>query len=207
MTGKFITFEGGEGCGKSSQAKLLSKKLAGASIPAVLTHEPGGTPLGEKITRILKWDQKQYLSPLTETILFNASRSHLVEEVIAPALQANKIVICDRFTDSTIVYQGYAGGLDVSKVKAINNMASGGLVPDLTILLDLPAETGLARKARNKPDRFENKEIIYHSKIRDGFLKLAAGDSQRWFVIDGLKPKSEIARLIWEKISTLTLSG
>ena len=192
---------------KVPRLNFCSKKLTEQSIPAILTHEPGGTLLGEKITRILKWDQKQHLSPLTETILFNASRSHFVEEVIAPALQANKIVICDRFTDSTIVYQGYAGGLYVSKVKAINTLASGGLVPDLTILLDLPAETGLARKARNKPDRFENKEIIYHSKIRDGFLKLAAGDSQRWFVIDGLKPKSEIARVIWEKISTLILPG
>ena len=144
--GFFITFEGGEGCGKSSQSRLLYRRLQKLAVPALLTHEPGVTDLGKKITRLLKWSQDIDISPLAELLLFNASRAQLVKEVIRPALEKGVIVICDRFADSTTAYQGYGRGLDLDTVKAVNRMATQGLVPDLTILLDMPVEGGLARK-------------------------------------------------------------
>ena len=141
----FITFEGGEGCGKSVQARVLYIRLSQLVIPAVLTHEPGGTPLGKKLARWLKWTEDMGISPLAELLLFNTSRTQLVDEVIRPNLEWGKVVICDRYADSTTAYQSYGRGLDLEMVKAINNAATQGLKPDLIILLDIPAEEGLAR--------------------------------------------------------------
>jgi dTMP kinase len=202
----FITFEGGEGCGKSLQARVLYGKLSKLAIPALLTHEPGGTPFGNKICRWLKWAQDRDISPLTELLLFNSSRSQLVKEIIYPGLKYGKIIICDRYTDSTVAYQSYGRGLDLNIVMAINNVATQGVNPDLTILLDIPAEQGLARKVNRKFDCFEKENIAFHHKVRKGYLDLAAKDPERWLVIDAAQSKEKIARIIWKRVGQL-LSG
>jgi len=202
----FITFEGGEGCGKSVQAKALYQRLSKLAIPVVLTHEPGGTPLGDKISRWLKWTQGTDIPPLTELLLFNASRAQLVTEVIKPSLGSGQIVICDRFADSTTIYQGYGRGLELDMVKAINNAATQGIKPRLTLLLDIPAEAGLARKQTKRQDRFEKEEVTFHEKVRQGYLKLAADEPERWLVIDATQSKEQIADIIWQKVRQL-LSG
>ena len=203
----FITFEGGEGCGKSVQAKALYRRLAQLAIPALLTHEPGGTSLGKKLSRWLKWTDSLDISPLTELLLFNASRAQLVTKVIRPNLESGKIVICDRYADSTTAYQGYGRGLDLEMVKAINDTATQGLKPDLTILLDMPVEAGLARKRGKKQDRFEQEEIAFHQRVREGYLKLAANEPQRWLVIDATQSKGKIAQIIWQRVSQLLSHG
>jgi dTMP kinase len=142
----FITFEGGEGSGKSVQARALLRRLSRLNIPAVLTHEPGGTSFGKKLGHWLKWSQGTDVSPLIELLLFNASRAQLVTEVIKPSLDKGKVVISDRYADSTTVYQGYGRGLGMEMVRTANQAATQGLKPDLTILLDISAEDGLARK-------------------------------------------------------------
>jgi dTMP kinase len=199
----FITFEGGEGCGKSVQARILYDKLIKADIPAVLTYEPGGTPLGDKINHWLKWNEGLDISPLTELLLFNASRSQLVDAVIKPALKKGKVVICDRFADSTTVYQGYGRGIELGVAKAVNNTATHGIKPELTILLDLPAEEGLTRKSYTEQDRFEKEDIAFHKRICRGYLKLAAEEPERWLVIDARQSKAKIADIIWHKVSPL----
>jgi len=199
----FITFEGGEGCGKSVQAKALYRRLSQSAIPARLTHEPGGTPCGNKIGRWLKWAKNTDISPLTELLLFNASRAQLVSEVIRPNLKNGMVVICDRYADSTTAYQSYGRGLDLEMVKAINNTATQGLKPDLTVLLDIPVEEGLARKRVKKQDRFEQEDIAFHQRVREGYLKLAANDPQRWVVVDASQSKAKIREIIWQRVSQL----
>jgi len=198
----FITFEGGEGCGKSSQARALYRRLSRLAIPVVLTHEPGGTPLGQKIGRWLKWERAD-ISPLTELLLFNASRAQLVAKVIQPNLKSGKTVICDRYADSTTAYQSYGRGLDLEIVKAINNAAIQGLEPDLTVLLDIPAESGLARKRARKQDRFEREDTAFHQRVRNGYLKIAANDPKRWLVVDASQSKRKIEQIIWQRVNQL----
>ncbi len=198
----FITFEGGEGSGKSFQSNVLLKLFTRDEIPAIQTREPGGTPLGEELTKCLKW-QTSPISPLAELLLFNASRSHLVETVINPALKEGKVVICDRFTDSTVVYQGYGRQLDMETIEKINALATGGLKPDLTILMDILPGIGLARKRGQKRDRFEKESLTFHNRIRRGYLELAAKEPDRWLVIDAGKSKQDIAREIWLKVREL----
>jgi len=202
----FITFEGGEGSGKSVQAKALYRRLSQLAIPVVLTHEPGGTSFGMKIGRWLKWTEGTNISPLTELLLFNASRAQLVTKVIQPNLESEKVVICDRYADSTTAYQGYGRGLDLEMVKATNNAATQGLKPDLTVLLDISAEEGLARKRAEKQDRFEQEDIAFHQRVREGYVKLAANDPQRWLVIDASQSKRKIAEIIWQRVSQLLSS-
>jgi dTMP kinase len=199
----FITFEGGEGSGKSVQAKALYQRLLKSAIPAILTHEPGGTPFGKKLGHWLKWTQSTDISPLVELLLFNASRAQLVTEVIKPGLDAGKVVISDRYADSTTVYQGYGRGLGMEMVRAANNTATQGLKPDLTILLDISAEDGLARKRTKSRDRFEQEELAFHRRVRQGYLKLAADEPQRWLVVDAKQPKQKIAQIIWQRVSQL----
>jgi dTMP kinase len=199
----FITFEGGEGCGKSVQAKALYEKLCREGIPAILTFEPGGTPLGDEICRILKWREDLNITPLTELLLFNASRSQLVDKIIKPNLGKGKVVICDRFTDSTIVYQGYGRGLDVEVIRTINDTATQRLHLDLTILLDLSVEVGFTRKSNSRQDRFENEDTTFHKRIRRGYLKLSDEEPERFFVIDASQSKEAIADIIWRKVSSL----
>ena len=199
----FITLEGGEGSGKSVQARALYKRLLQSAIPTLLTYEPGGTPCGNKIGRWLKWAEAQDISPLTELLLFNASRAQLVSEVIRPNLKNGMVVICDRYTDSTIAYQSYGRGLDLDMVESVNNTATQGLKPDLIVLLDIPVEEGLARKRVKKQDRFEQEDIAFHQRVRDGFLKLAADEPQRWLVLDATQSKAEIEEIIWQRVSQL----
>jgi len=199
----FITFEGGEGCGKSVQAKALFRRLSRLNIPAVLTHEPGGTPFGKKLGRWLKWAQGTDISPLTELLLFNASRAQLVAEVIQPGLESGKVVISDRYADSTTAYQGYGRRLDLDMVKAANSAATQGLKPDLTILLDIPVEEGLARKRAKKQDRFERETLVFHRRVREGYLELARADPERWLVVDASQSREKIAQIIWQRVSQL----
>ncbi len=198
----FITFEGGEGCGKSTHSGLLLKKLEQQNIPVILTHEPGGTALGDELRKALKKKRGSFVSPQAELFLVAASRAQLVAEVIRPALEEGKVVICDRFTHSTIVYQGYGRGLDFTAIQMVNNMATRNLNPDLVIFLDIPPEQGLARK-RNLKDRFELEDLSFHQRVRSGYVKLAAADPDHWLVIDASLPKDEVAGIIWDRVSQL----
>ena len=200
--GLFITFEGGEGCGKSTQSRLLLKKLEQQNVPVVLTHEPGGTVLGNELRKTLKRKRDSSISPQAELFLLAASRAQLVAELIRPALEEGKVVICDRFTHSTMVYQGYGRGLDWTAMEMVNNMATGNLNPDLIILLDISPEQGLARK-RSLKDRFELEDLSFHQRVREGYLKMAEAEPDRWLVIDASLPKGKITEIIWDRVSQL----
>ena len=204
--GPFITFEGGEGCGKSTQSRLLLKKLEQQNVPVVLTHEPGGTTLGNELRKTLKRKGDSSISPQAELFLLAASRAQLVAEVIRPALEEGKVVVCDRFTHSTMVYQGYGRGLDFTAIKMVNNMATKNLNPDLIILLDISPEQGLARKQSLK-DRFELEDLSFHRRVREGYLKMAAAEPDRWLVIDASLAKGKIAEIIWDRVSRLLPSS
>jgi dTMP kinase len=197
----FVTFEGGEGCGKSTQTRALRKKLEILSFPAIFIREPGGTILGERIRHLLKRSTEIQISALTELILFNASRSQLVSDVIIPGLKNGKMVICDRFSDSTLAYQSYGRGLDRQTVLEMNRLATGDLKPDLTFLLDVDPEIGLKRKQMGANDRFEKEQLAFHRRVRAGFLEMAARESERWIVIDSDLPRQQIAAVIWDKLS------
>ena len=199
----FITFEGGEGSGKSVQVRALYRRLLRLAVPVLLTHEPGVTSLGKKIARWLKWGQDMGISPMAELLLFNASRAQLVTEVIRPSLESGKVVICDRYADSTTAYQSYGRGLDLAMVKAVNHAAIQGLNPDLTVLLDIPVETGLARKKGKKQDRFEQENITFHQRVREGYLGMAASEPEHWLVVDATQSKDKIAEIVWQKVSQL----
>ena len=199
----FITFEGGEGSGKSVQAKALYRRLSRLAIPAILTHEPGVTPLGRKVARWLKWGDDMDISPLAELMLFNVSRAQLVSEVIRPGIQSGKVVICDRYADSTMAYQSYGRGLDSDMVKAVNEAAIQGVWPDLTVLLDMPVEAGLARKEGKKRDRFEQENIAFHQRVRQGYHELSRAEPDRWLVVDAGQSREKVAGIIWRKISQL----
>ncbi len=202
----FITFEGGEGSGKTLQARALYRRLSQLAMPVLLTHEPGGTLLGKKLARWLRWAQDTDISPLTELLMFNASRAQLLNEAVQPNLKEGKVVICDRYTDSTTAYQGYGRGLNLEMVKAVNNAATQGLTPSLTVLLDMPAKEGLARKGSKRRDRFEQEEIAFHRRVREGYLKMAASEPERWLVVDASQSKAKIREIIWQRVSQL-LSG
>ena len=186
--GKFITFEGSEGCGKSTQIKRFVKMLTARGIETIQTREPGGTSVGERIRDLLQHDDAgSQLTDESELLLFAASRAQLVREVIAPALDEGSWVIADRFLDSTTVYQGVARGLNVESVQQINAFAVGETMPDLTLLLDLDAATGHARAVKatgDKPDRMESQPITFFEKVREGYLDLAAREPNRIAVID-----------------------
>ena len=199
----FITFEGSEGCGKSTQAKALWRKLTHLGISAELTHEPGGTALGNQLRHILKRRRQVEISPTAELLLFAACRIQLVTEVIRPSLQQNKVVICDRFADSTIAYQGYGRGLNLEVIKKINELATEEIKPDLIILLDIPTQKGLGRKQSKMNDRFEAEDIAFHNRVRGSYLKLASEEPERWLVIDATLPRARIGKIIWDKVNHL----
>ena len=199
----FIAFEGGEGSGKSTQAKALWKKLSRLCIPAELTHEPGGTTLGNELRHLLKRKRQDTISPEAELLLFAASRIQLVSEVIRPKLREGKVVICDRFADSTTAYQGYGRGIDLANIKAINELSTQSIKPDLTILLDTSTQKGLSRKQSKMKDRFETEEIAFHNRVRDGYLRLAAQEPERWLVIDATLTKAKIGKIIWDRVNQL----
>jgi dTMP kinase len=199
----FIVFEGGEGCGKSTQTRALYRHLSRDGVQSILTREPGGTRLGERVRHHLKQTDGSPISPLAELFLITAARAQLVSEVIRPALRRGKVVICDRFTPSTLVYQGYGRGLDMNTLRTVNDAAAGGLSPHLIVLLDIPVEGGLGRKKSREKDRFECESLAFHSRVRRGYLEIAKTDPKRWLVVDGRLPRKAIEKKIWERVSTL----
>lgn len=200
----FITFEGGEGCGKSTQIQRLADRLRAEGRTVHQTREPGGTKLGEAIRNLLQHDEAGHgMCPQSELLLFTAARAQIVRELILPALERNEIVLCDRFADSTSVYQGVARAIDPFEVAAINQFACGGIVPDLTILIDLDPETGLqrAREGRDAPlDRMEQEALAFHQQVRRGYLELAQIDRERFTVLDGSKDIESLEKEIWEAV-------
>ena len=180
----FITFEGPEGCGKSTQSKRLGQFLKSKGFPVVVTREPGGTPIGETARRVLL-SARNRLSPLSELFLYELSRYELVKQVIQPALRLGKVVISDRFSDSTIVYQGIAGGVSVGFIRRLDRMVCQGLKPDLTFLLDVPVHQGLRRSRRKKGrlDRMEQKSLAFHRRVRKGYLALSKRNPNRFRLI------------------------
>ena len=193
--GWFITIEGPEGAGKTTQAARLESWLQTAGIPVMRTREPGGTRLGELLRDVLLDGRASTpIDPLADALLFNAARRQLVAEVIRPALDARTTVVCARFADSTIAYQGYGSGLDLTALRSLEEVATGGLRPDLTILLDVPAEVGLARKTEAADQtRFEtNFDVAFHRRVRDGFLAVAAGEPGRFTVVDAAQDEAAV---------------
>ncbi len=189
MRGKFITFEGSEGCGKSTQSKLLHRYLKANGHDVVYLREPGGTKISEKIRKILLDARNTGMDVQCEMLLYMASRAQIVTEIIRPSLKQGKIVICDRFLDSTLAYQGYGLGMDKTLIRSIGYFATGGLKPDLTIFLDLPVEKGLNVRKRAK-DRIEQRSIDYHKRVRRGYLMLAKIEPKRIKIVKVAKEKA-----------------
>ena len=195
MIGKFITFEGSEGCGKSTQSKLLYSYLKKKGLPVVFLREPGGVKISEKIRNILLDTKNSKMSAVCETLLYMAARAQIVEQLIKPALSKGKIVICDRFLDSTIVYQGYGLGINIKDIKFMGRIATSGIEPDLTILLDLPVKKGLVYR-KNSEDRIEKRPIQYHQRVRRGYLELAAQNPRRIKIVKVQRDKARTQDLI-----------
>ncbi|MEX1255902.1 MAG: dTMP kinase [Dehalococcoidia bacterium] len=204
--GPFVTLEGGEGAGKSLQAGALTRRLEGAGVTVARTREPGGTPLGERLREVLLDLARTNtdLTPLTEALLFIAARAELVARVIAPALEGGDAVVCDRFGDSTLAYQAYGRGVDIDLIERLNVAATRGLRPQLTVLLDLPVEDGLARTgAEGRADRFGREERAFHERVRQGYQTLANREPDRWLVIDALQPPDAVTDAIWARVEPL----
>ena len=181
MRGLFITLEGNEGCGKSTQIKLLSSYLKKKGCNVLVTREPGGTVIGDRIREVLLDAKHAAMTPVAETLLYMASRAQLVEEIILPALEKNQVVLCDRWMDATVAYQGYAGEVDVDWIQAVGFVATQELEPDLSLYLDLPVKEGMKRALRrHKADRIEKKSLSYHEKVRQGFLKIVKDEPERF---------------------------
>jgi dTMP kinase len=205
MRGRFITFEGGEGTGKSTHAALLAARLRSFGIVVVLTREPGGTPGAEVMRYILLSGAVRSLGPNVEAMLFAAARDDHLNSLIRPAIERGKWVVCDRFADSTRVYQGVAGNIDPRAIRAMERIVVGDTKPDLTIILDVPAKEGMRRAGQRRgaagADRFEAEDLAYHEKLRDGFLTLAANEPERCVLIDATRPKEEVAEQIWRVVA------
>lgn len=197
--GIFITLEGIEGSGKTTQAMLLRDFLAAKGLEVTVTREPGGSPIAEKIRGILLDPGNRKMAAMTELFLYEASRTQHVDEVIRPALEAGKAVICDRFFDASSAYQGNARGLGMEVVAGLNVLATGGLVPDLTIVLDLPVEVGLRRLGRNL-DRIESEAIGFHRLVREGYLRIAERDRKRIKVVDASGSIDDISVRVRETV-------
>ena len=198
-----ITFEGIEGSGKSTQVALLCEYLLEKGYSVVRTREPGGTLFGEALRKVLL-HRDMHIFPLSELLVFMAMRAQHVEQVIMPALQEGKIVLCDRFVDATYAYQGYGRNIDLGIIETLNRLVTKGIRPNLTVLLDVSVETGLTRKAESAPmDRFEIEDLSFHRKIRDAYVKLSEEDPKRFFVIDGAQEQAVIQGIIREQAETL----
>ncbi|HVP14724.1 MAG TPA: dTMP kinase [Terriglobales bacterium] len=201
MRGLFVTFEGGEGSGKSTQVARLAERLRRRGFEPLLTREPGGTPLAEGV-RALLLDPARRPGPTSEALLMEAARADLVENLIRPALEAGRVVLCDRYDDSTLAYQGAGRGIDAALLAILNRAATGGLRPDLTLLYDLPAAVGLARRegAEGDTNRLDREPAEFHERVRARFLELAAAEPARWIVLDATKSPDELERWAWEEI-------
>ncbi|MEE9611718.1 MAG: dTMP kinase [Desulfatiglandales bacterium] len=207
MNKLFITFEGIEGCGKTTQIERLAKRLSGCGISPITTLEPGGTRIGKNIRRILLDAENTHLTPLAELILYAADRAQHVEEVIKPALGQGKWVICDRFFDATVVYQGVARKQDMKLIRILNERVTGGIRPNITFLLDCPVDVGLGRAiSRDKAlpekgqDRFEKEKVDFHMEVRRGYLELARRNHERFVIIDSTQAKAEVEEEIFRHI-------
>jgi dTMP kinase len=201
--GLFITFEGPEGSGKTTQMHLLARYLQAGGYEPLITREPGGTPIGDRVRAILLDPVHEEMAASTEFLLFSAARAQHVRQVIAPYLAQGGIVLCDRFADSSLAYQGYGYELDLAAVLSITEFATGGLVPDLSFYLDLPVEIGLRRKVGGDGDdwnRMEQKGIDYHQRVRAGYLAMTAQDPDRWVVVDATASLSDIQAVIQRAI-------
>jgi len=206
-SGRFITFEGMDGCGKTTQLRILANTLRECGRPVVETVEPGGTEIGQQIRRILLDPANSAIHPRTELLLYFGSRAQNVEQVIRPALAAGRTVLCDRFTDSTLVYQGCGRGLDSSVVLDLDRIACQGLKPDVTVLIDIDLETSLARARRrnqrtdSSESRIDEESHAFHERVRRGYLALAEREPERFKVIDGRAPVAEVANAIREAVT------
>ena len=205
----FITFEGIEGCGKTTQVKRLGDRLTALGIPVLLTLEPGGTRICQDIRSILLDTKNKALSPLAELFLYTADRAQHIEEIINPALSQGKWVVCDRFFDATMAYQGYARGQDVSLIKILNERTCSGIKPDMTILVDCPVEVGLERALmRNKmlqqeeQARFEKEKMEFHEAVRKGYLQIAKTEPERFVVVDGTLSMDDLETAIYDHIKS-----
>ncbi len=203
--GILISFEGSEGSGKSTQIAHLAEHLQTHGKEVISTREPGGTEIGEQVRNIIVHNSKgEEMCAETEMLLFAAARAQLVRELIAPSLMRGVIVLCDRYIDSSTVYQGVARNLSANPVQQINKFAVGDVLPDLTIVLDVPTEVSLARihqRASDLPDRMERENIDFYKKVRDGYLLLARSLPKRFFVVDGTLPEDKVCKLIWAEVS------
>ncbi|MCE5313128.1 MAG: dTMP kinase [Nitrospiraceae bacterium] len=205
MKGIFISLEGIEGTGKSTQSKLLAEMLTTAGYEALLTFEPGGTRIGQRIREILLQPDHKEMSPVAELMLYNAERNQHLHEIVLPALERGAVVITDRYTDSTVAYQGYGREIDIKLLKSIDAISTKGFMPHLTILFDLDVQVGLARnRGVNKVDRFELEEVAFHEKVRSGYLELARLEPERIKVIDAsLQPQEiheKIKKIVMERL-------
>lgn len=199
--GRFITFEGGEGSGKSTQAMILAERLLNADIPVVKTREPGGSPQAEEIRKLLVNGEADRWSPMAETLLNFAAREDHLRNVILPSLDQGMWVLCDRFSDSTRAYQGAAGGVNQDFIEELDRQIVGSSQPELTFIFDIPAIQGLERaQARGGPDRYERKGLAFHETLREAFLSIAESDPNRCIVIDGAASIEAVAELVWEMV-------
>ena len=199
--GFLITLEGPDGSGKSTQSRLLAERLTAAGFACLVTREPGGTKLGEAIRQIVLHSRDLTPVPAADVLLFNAARAQLIAEVIAPALERGEIVVCDRFADSTLAYQGYGDEQALEGLRAVQDFAVGDLRPDLTVLIDLPVEEGLGRKRDEDVNRFEEwADVSFHRRVREGFLALAAAEPARFVVLDGRVQAKELADKLYRTV-------
>ena len=230
IMGAFIVLEGGEGSGKSTQARLLYQRLLKEGVPSVLLHEPGGTALGEQVRDLLKAERRSPMSPLAELLLFSAARAQFVEDALQPALRQGFVVICDRFTPSTLAYQGYARGLSFDIIERLNKLTVGEATPDLILFLDISPEEALHRYASQPSfnlnidgqqagepvaprldeegsQRFEKEPLSFHRKVHQGYLEMAQADPERWYVVDAALPVEEVAEAVWGRVEKLVRGG
>ncbi|MBO8127828.1 MAG: dTMP kinase [Peptococcaceae bacterium] len=204
MSGILIVFEGIDGVGKSTQLELLYYKLKTRGLEVCRTREPGGTPLGEAVRRILLDPAYKGMAPQSEVFLYVSARAQCVAEVIRPALQQGAVVLCDRFTDSTLAYQGYGRGLELQALRKVNELATGGIIPDLTVLLDMPVEEALARVRRGGTlDRLEQETCDFYRAVRNGYLALAGQQPERYLVLPASLGKEDLAALIWSRVEVI----
>lgn len=200
--GWLVTIEGPDGAGKTSQARRLRDRLVAGGYDVVLTREPGGTAVGERIRHVLLDPTMGHLDAATDALLFNAARARLVREVIRPAVDFGRVVISTRFADSTIAYQGYGGGVPLADLEAMARLATDNLIPDLTVLLDLPVEVGLGRKSGHEITRFETEfDVAFHRRVRHGFLAIAASEPDRFVVIDASQTEDAVERAVAAAVS------